>query len=75
MDAAISGKLEKIKFKKDLNFGFEVPESVHGVDAKYLNPRETWQSKAEYDLAAKYLVELFMKNFEQYLPNIDQEVR
>lgn len=75
LDAAISGKLEKIKCKKDLNFGFEVPESIPGVDTKYLNPRETWQSKAEYDLAAKSLVELFTKNFEQYLPDIDEEVK
>ena len=64
-----------IKCKKDLNFGFEVPKNVPGVDPKYLNPRETWHNKAEYDLAAKDLVGLFMKNFEQYLPNIDQEVR
>ena len=75
LDAAISGKLDTIKCKKDLNFRFEVPESITGVDPKYLTPRETWQNKAEYDVAAKYLVGLFIKNFEQYLPNIDQEVK
>ena len=75
LDAAISGKLEKVKCSKDLNFGFDVPGNVPGVDSKYLNPRETWQSKSEYDLAAKYLVELFIKNFEQYVPNIDQDVK
>ena len=75
LTAAISGDLDEATFIKDANFGFEVPMFVPGVDPKYLNPRNTWQDKAAYDKAATKLINLFMANFEQYLPNVDNDVK
>ncbi len=75
LTAAINGDLNEVSFVKDVNFGFEVPKSVPGVDPKYLDPRNTWEDKEAYDVAAKKLISLFMENFEQYLPDVDSDVK
>ena len=73
--AALDGSLNDVQFRKDPNFGFEVPVSVPGVDAKLLDPRQTWADGAAYDKQAAKLVQMFSDNFAQYLEAIDDEVR
>ena len=73
--AALDGSLAGVEFRRDQNFGFEVPVAVPGVEAALLDPRGTWVNAAEYDLQAAKLVGMFAANFEQYLPFIDADVR
>lgn len=73
--AALDGALNAASFRKDTNFGFDVPVSVAGVDDALLDPRRTWGSAAEYDAQASKLVAMFAANFAQYLPFIDDDVR
>jgi phosphoenolpyruvate carboxykinase (ATP) len=73
--AALDGSLAKGEFRRDPNFGFEVPVSVPGVGEGLLNPRETWTHAHEYDAQAAKLVAMFQKNFAQYVPFIDADVR
>ena len=75
LSAAINNKLVQAEFVKDPNFGFAVPKSVPNVNPSYLNPRDTWEDVGAYDGAAKKLVNLFMKNFEQHVHNVDNDVR
>jgi phosphoenolpyruvate carboxykinase (ATP) len=75
LTAALDGSLNAAKFRKDPNFGFEVPVSVPGVDETLLDPRATWPDKAAYDAQAKKLVGMFADNFAQYVPFIDADVR
>lgn len=75
LTAALDGSLAKVEFRKDPNFGFEVPVAVPGVDTMLLNPRETRADKAAYDAQAKKLVDMFSKNFEQYVAHIDDDVK
>ncbi len=75
LTAALDGTLNAAEFRRDPNFGFEVPVAVHGVDPLLLNPRETWADKAAYDAQAKKLVDMFSKNFGQYVPFIDDDVK
>ena len=56
------------KFRKDPNFGFEVPLHVHDVPEVLLDPRRTWNDHAAYDEQAAKLVQMFAENFEQYVP-------
>ncbi|MCU0815106.1 MAG: phosphoenolpyruvate carboxykinase [Cypionkella sp.] len=73
--AALDGSLNGVEFRKDANFGFDVPVAVAGVDTALLNPRDTWADKAAYDAQAARLVEMFSKNFAQYVPYIDDDVK
>ncbi len=68
VNAALSGALKNVEMRKDENFGFEVPVAVAGVDAKLLNPRESWGEAQAYDVAAQKLVALFAENFKKFEP-------
>src|SRR5689334_8725008 len=75
LNAALDGSLKNVEFRKDPNFGFEVPVSVPGVDTSILDPRNTWSNPAEYDATAAKLVDLFVENFAQFADQVDEGVR
>lgn len=75
LTAALDGSLNDVEFRKDPNFGFEVPVSVPGVSDVLLNPRQTWEDAAAYDAQAQKLVGMFAKNFAQYEDKIDDDVK
>ena len=75
LTAALDGSLMEATFRKDPNFGFEVPVTMPGVDAALLDPRGTWKDKAAYDAQARKLVQMFSDNFAQYEAHIDDDVR
>ena len=73
--SALDGTLMRGQFRRDENFGFDVPVSVPGVADILLDPRRTWDDAQAYDAQAQKLVEMFSNNFEKYLPFIDEDVR
>ncbi len=73
--AALDGSLADVEFRKDANFGFEVPVSVQGVADILLDPRRTWDDQDAYDVQAGKLVSMFAENFEQYLGSIHDDVK
>lgn len=75
LTAALDGSLNDVQFRKDPNFGFDVPVSVPGVEDKLLDPRQTWASTDAYDAQARKLVGMFSDNFAQYADKIDDDVR
>jgi len=66
LTAALNGSLNSSSYRKDDNFGFEVPTHLDGVDTLLLNPRDTWEDRNAYDKAASKLVSMFVDNFSQY---------
>ncbi|TMM48863.1 phosphoenolpyruvate carboxykinase [Qipengyuania marisflavi] len=75
LNAALDGSLNDAEFRKDPNFGFEVPVAVQGVDSAILDPRTTWSDADEYDRTAQKLVNLFIDNFAPFAEHVDQGVR
>ena len=75
LSAALDGSLAGGAFRRDANFGFDVPVAVPGVDASLLNPRTTWADAGAYDVQASKLVGMFADNFGQYVPFIDDDVK
>ncbi|QPO08572.1 phosphoenolpyruvate carboxykinase (ATP) [Sulfitobacter pontiacus] len=75
LTAALEGALAGVEYRKDPNFGFDVPVAVTGVADILLDPRRTWDNPESYDRQADKLVKMFAENFEQYLPYIDDDVK
>ena len=75
LTAAMNGTLSRGAFRKDVNFGFEVPVACEGVDDTLLDPRRTWADPAAYDAQAHKLVGMFSANFAKYVPYIDADVK
>jgi phosphoenolpyruvate carboxykinase (ATP) len=75
LNAALDGSLNNAEFRKDPNFGFDVPIAVDGVDSAILDPRSTWADKDEFDRTAQKLVRLFIDNFAEFEAHVEEGVR
>jgi phosphoenolpyruvate carboxykinase (ATP) len=73
--AALDGSLKNVKFRTDPYFGFAVPTQLAGVEPHLLYPQKTWQNKLEFDQTARKLVEMFQKNFVQFEPHVEADIR
>lgn len=65
----MDGSIEKSETKVIPIFNLEVPTSLHDVNPKILDPRDTYSDPAEWEKKARELASLFIKNFEQYTDN------
>jgi len=66
VSAILDGTLEDTTFEKDPMFGWELPESIPGVDPAVLHPRNTWPDSKAYDEAEMKLANMYLENFEKY---------
>src|SRR5919202_3060553 len=64
--AALNSDLEKVQFKHDSIFNFDIPTSCPGVPPDILDPANTWSDKQSYVMSAKRLAALFVKNFQKF---------
>ncbi len=74
LDAALSGKLRDVAFRKDPVFGFDVPLECAGVPSEILDPANTWGSRREYDAKYDALAARFVENFKLFTENCPPEV-
>jgi phosphoenolpyruvate carboxykinase (ATP) len=51
-----------------------VPNGYGPVDAKILNPRDTWADKTAYDAQARKLVSMFRENFKKFEAHVGADV-
>ena len=69
IDAILGGAILKAPTKRIPYFNFEVPTQLDGVAWGILDPRDTYQNRAEWDEKAKDLASRFIKNFVKYEGN------
>jgi len=66
LNAALTGKLAKVKYYQDPIFGFEVPKTCPDVPESVLEPWSSWPSREEYDKRYKDLALRFKQNFKKF---------
>ncbi len=74
LNAALDGKLEKVKFRKDKLFGFEVPLTCPEVPEDILEPSNSWGDKKEYWKRYDSLASRFIQNFKLFEKRCSQPV-
>ncbi len=65
LNSALAGELDDVETEIHPILGLAMPKSAPGVDTKILNPRNTWEDTAAYDLAATKLRDLFRSNYDE----------
>ena len=68
LNAALSGALDTVSYRRDPIFGFEVPETCEGVPSEILEPANTWASREEYYRKYDALAARFIENFKVLAP-------
>jgi phosphoenolpyruvate carboxykinase (ATP) len=66
LSAALNGKLDEVKYKKDPIFGFEVPAQCPDVPDEVLDPAGSWPNQKEYDKRYRDLAARFIENFKKF---------
>ncbi|MDR0988883.1 MAG: phosphoenolpyruvate carboxykinase (ATP) [Prevotellaceae bacterium] len=69
IDAILDGSIDKAPTKVIPYFDFVVPTELPGVDAKILDPRDTYECACKWDEKAKDLAGRFIKNFAKFEGN------
>jgi phosphoenolpyruvate carboxykinase (ATP) len=72
--AALEGKLNDVEFVAHRTFGMMMPKSCPNVPSELLSPRYAWANEDEYDIKAKELGTMFIKNFEKYAAGVNEEI-
>jgi phosphoenolpyruvate carboxykinase (ATP) len=72
--AAINGELDNVDYQAHPIFGMNMPSTCPNVPAEILIPRNTWADKEAYDKTANHLAGLFVKNFEKYASQANEEI-
>jgi phosphoenolpyruvate carboxykinase (ATP) len=75
LDAALSGALDRVEYRKDKLFGFEVPVSCPEVPQDVLEPSNSWGNKDEYWKKYDALAARFVENFKLFEEGCSREVR
>lgn len=66
IDAILDGSIEQAETKVIPLFNLEVPTALPGVDSGILDPRDTYETSAEWDEKGEKLAHLFIENFARY---------
>jgi phosphoenolpyruvate carboxykinase (ATP) len=75
LNAALDGKLDKVEYRKDKLFGFEVPLSCPDVPEDVLDPSSSWGNKDEYWKKYDALAARFNENFKLFEKDTSEDVK
>ena len=74
LNAALDGKLDNVKYRKDKLFGFDVPLTCPNVPNDVFIPENAWGNKDEYWMKYDALVSRYIENFKLYASGTPDEV-
>ena len=74
VNAGLDGELEHAEWETFPVFGLAIPKACEGVPSEILNPRNTWEDKAAYDVQLRKLAELFGKNVAKFHGLITEDI-
>ncbi|MBF0105421.1 MAG: phosphoenolpyruvate carboxykinase (ATP) [Deltaproteobacteria bacterium] len=74
LNAALSGALDSVAYRKDRLFGFEVPLTCPDVPQDVLEPATAWGNKDEYWRKYDALAARFIENFKLFESACSSEV-
>ena len=66
IDAVLNGTLTEAKFVDNNPFNLSIPSKIEGIPDNFLQPRNSWDNKTEYDETAVKLKEEFIGNFKKF---------
>lgn len=75
LNAALDGELEKVEFRKDKLFGFDVPTTCPEVPEDVLDPSTSWGNEKEYWKKYDALAARFIENFKLFEEGVTEEVK
>ncbi len=64
LDAALNGDLDGVETEQHPIFNLAMPVTCPDVPDEILNPRNTWDDPADYDVVAGKLRDMFVANYE-----------
>jgi phosphoenolpyruvate carboxykinase (ATP) len=74
LTAALTAKLDKVEYKRDSVFGFDVPVTCPEVPDDVLDPSSSWKDKADYDSKYRALAQKFVENFKSFADGTSRDV-
>lgn len=74
LNAALDGKLDNVKYRKDKLFGYEVPTTCPEVPEEVLFPEMAWADKDEYWKKYDSLAARFIDNFKTFEEGCSKDV-
>jgi len=74
LNAALEGLLDKVEFRKDKLFGFEVPLTCPKVPEDVFKPSNAWGNKDEYWMKYDALASRYIENFKLFAEGVPPEV-
>lgn len=74
LNAALTGKLDKVEYTRDPVFGFDVPTTCPDVPDEVLIPSSSWKDKDDYNKKYRALAQKFVDNFKNFEAGTPKEV-
>jgi phosphoenolpyruvate carboxykinase (ATP) len=74
LDAIHSGELAEADYETYETFKLHIPTTCSGVPSELLNPKKSWNGKADFKEEVIKLGRLFVENFKKYEDEATSEV-
>jgi len=74
LTAAMTGELDKVKYRKDKLFGFKIPLTCPNVPDDVFEPSNAWGDKDEYWKKYDALASRYIENFKLFQDGVPKEI-